>query len=191
MNIKNDNYIQISGWMINELELKGNELLLYALIHGFCQDGKSVFKGSLNYIMSWLNISKPTCIATIQSLIDKGLIVKTIIYNKNSVASCEYYTNRSRNIEPSQTNNKVEKGGKEILPPHEGKNAEGGKETLPGWSKNFTRGGKETLPNKANDNAKENATVADKTDFEALSEKYFGKNAFDAEFSKKAATFFT
>ena len=45
--------------MINELDLKGNELLVYALIHGFCQDGKSVFKGSLNYIMAWLNISKP------------------------------------------------------------------------------------------------------------------------------------
>lgn len=193
MNIKNDNYIQISGWMINELELKGNELLLYALIHGFCQDGKSVFKGSLNYIMSWLNISKPTCIATIQSLIDKELIVKTIIYNKNSVAGCEYYTNRSRNIEPAQTNNdnKVEKGGKEILPHCKGKNAEDSKETLLGWSKNLTRGGKETLPNNTTDSTKDNATVAYKTDFEALSEKYFGKNAFDAEFSRKAATFFT
>lgn len=193
MNIKNDNYIQISGWMINELELKGNELLLYALIHGFCQDGKSVFKGSLNYIMSWLNISKPTCIATIQSLIDKELIVKTIIYNKNSVAGCEYYTNRSRNIEPAQTNNdnKVEKDGKEILPHYKGKNAEDGKETLLEWSKNLTRGSKETLSNNTTDNTKDNATVADKTDFEALSEKYFGKNAFDAEFSRKAATFFT
>ena len=83
--------------MINELDLKGNELLVYALIHGFCQDGKSVFKGSLNYIMAWLNISKPTAIACIQSLIDKGMIVKSIIYNKNSVAGCEYYTKKSRN----------------------------------------------------------------------------------------------
>lgn len=178
MNIKNDNYIQILGWMINELDLKGNELLVYALIHGFCQDGKSVFKGSLNYIMSWLNISKPTCIATIQSLIDKGLIVKTVIYNKNSVAGCEYYTTKSRNIETVQKNNS--------------KNEEkGGKETLLGWSKNFTRGGKETLPNNTTNNTKDNATAANKTDFEALSEKYFGKNAFDAEFSRKAAAFFT
>ena len=207
MNIKNDNYIQISGWMINELELKGNELLAYALIHGFCQDGKSVFKGSLNYIMTWLNISKPTCITTIQSLIDKGLIVKTVIYNKNSVAGCEYYTNRSRNLETLPVNNSEkeknggkeilppqekndETGGKEILPPQEEKNSEGGKETLLGWSKNFTRGGKETLPNNTTYNDKDNATVADNANFEALSEKYFGKNAFDAEFSRKAAVFF-
>ena len=193
MNIKNDNYIQILGWMINELDLKGNELLVYALIHGFCQDGKSVFKGSLNYIMSWLNISKPTCIATIQSLIDKGLIVKTVIYNKNSVAGCEYYTTKSRNVETDQKNNSKneEKGGKEILPPKNEKVTEGGKETLPGWSGNFTRGGKETLPNNTNDNTKNNATAANKTDFEALSEKYFGKNAFDADFPRKAAAFFT
>ena len=193
MNIKNENYIQVSGWMINELGLRGNELLAYALIHGFCQDGKSVFKGSLNYIMSWLNISKPTCIATVQSLIDKGLIVKTIIYNKNSVAGCEYYTNRSRNTETPETENpkKEEKGGKEILPPQEKKEAEGGKETLPGWSKNLTRGGKETLPNNTNNIANDNTTAANKTDFEALSEKYFGKNAFDADFTRKAAAFFT
>lgn len=208
MNIKNENYIQISGWMINELDLKGNELLVYALIHGFCQDGKSVFKGSLNYIMAWLNISKPTAIACIQSLIDKGMIVKSIIYNKNSVAGCEYYTKKSRNTEsetPKIPQN-VEKGGKEILPPQnekepEGskeflppqneKRLEGGKETLLGCSKKFTRGGKETLPYNTTDNTKDNATAANKTNFEALSEKYFGKNAFDAEFSRKAATFFT
>ena len=192
MNIKNDNYIQILGWMINELNLKGNELLVYALIHGFCQDGKSVFKGSLNYIMSWLNISKPTCIATIQSLIDKGLIVKTVIYNKNSVAGCEYYTTKSRNVETNQKNNSKndEKGGKEILPPQNEKVTEGGKETLPGWSENFTSGGKETLPNNTNDNTKNNATAANKTYFEALSEKYFGKNAFDFSFADKAAAFF-
>ena len=208
MNIKNENYIQISGWMINELDLKGNELLVYALIHGFCQDGKSVFKGSLNYIMAWLNISKPTCIACIQSLIDKGMVVKSIIYNKNSVAGCEYYTKKSRNIEselqkipqkeekggkeilPPQ-NKKELKGSKEILPPQTEKKSEGGKETLPGWSKNLTRGGKEILPNNTNDNTKNSATAVKKTDFEILCEKYFGKNAFDSDFPRKAAAFFS
>lgn len=193
MNIKNENYIQISGWMINELDLKGNELLVYALIHGFCQDGKSVFKGSLNYIMAWLNISKPTCIACIQSLIDKGMVVKSIIYNKNSVAGCEYYTKKSRNIESElqKIPQKEEKGGKEILPPQTEKKSEGGKETLPGWSKNLTMGGKEILPNNTNDNTKDSATAVKKTDFEILCEKYFGKNAFDSDFPRKAAAFFS
>ena len=74
MNIKNENYIQISGWMINELDLKGNELLVYALIHGFCQDGKSVFKGSLNYIMSWLNISKAKSYEKAKSNLKKAVL---------------------------------------------------------------------------------------------------------------------
>lgn len=185
MSIKNDNYIQISGWMINELSLKGNELLVYALIHGFCQDGKSVFRGSLNYIMAWLNISKPTCIECLKNLIDKGLIIKAVIHNKNSVAGCEYYTTKSRNIEPEQINEheKGGKGGKEILPP-----PKGGKDSLPGWSENLTTGGKEFLPNNTSNNTKDNAA---ENDLEVLSEKYFGKNAFDADFSRKAAAFFS
>lgn len=35
------------------------------------------------------------------------------------------------------------------------------------------------------------AAIIQSEDFKALSEKYFGKNAFDAEFSRKAANFFT
>ena len=53
-----NNYIVIQGWMINQLNLKGNELLCYALIYGFSQDGKSEFIGSASYIAGWLNIDK-------------------------------------------------------------------------------------------------------------------------------------
>ena len=35
----NENYILITGWMVNELKLKGSELFVYALIYGFSQDG--------------------------------------------------------------------------------------------------------------------------------------------------------
>ena len=74
---KNENYIVIQGWMINELGLKGNELLIYALLYGFSQDEKSEFTGSLNYISKWLNIkSKHTVISVIDSLIKKGLVKK-------------------------------------------------------------------------------------------------------------------
>lgn len=33
--VKNENYLVIQGWMITELKLKGNELLIYAIIYGF------------------------------------------------------------------------------------------------------------------------------------------------------------
>lgn len=74
---KNENYIHISGWMVNELKLKGNELLVYALIYGFSQDGESEFKGSLNYMMGWLGCrSKHTVINAVNALVDRGLVEK-------------------------------------------------------------------------------------------------------------------
>lgn len=68
-----DNYILIQGWMIEELDLRGNELLAYALIHGFCQDGQSEFGGSTGYVATWLNISKRSAIKVLQNLTEKGL----------------------------------------------------------------------------------------------------------------------
>lgn len=74
-NIK-DCFITIQSWMITDLNLKGNELLLYALIYGFSQDGQNTFNGSLNYMMTWLNCGKQTILNTLNSLIDKKLIKK-------------------------------------------------------------------------------------------------------------------
>ena len=56
-----NNYIAIQGWMIQQLGLKGNELLAYALIHGFSQDQTSQFTGSIAYIQQWLNCARQTC----------------------------------------------------------------------------------------------------------------------------------
>lgn len=69
-----DNYVVIQGWMCNELELKGNELLVYALIYGFSQDNKSLFMGSRTYIADTFNISLPTVDKALNSLKDKHLI---------------------------------------------------------------------------------------------------------------------
>lgn len=76
--MKNEGYINIQGWMINELKLKGNELLLYALIYGFSQDGKSQYRGSISYIQNALQISNRGAINNINGLLEKKLIYKTI-----------------------------------------------------------------------------------------------------------------
>ena len=117
--MKRDNYITIQGWMVSELGLSGNELILYALIYGFSQDGETSFSGSLSYICKWLNVSKPTAINLLKSLVERGVIIKeeNII---NSIKFCKY---RSFN------------GGKETLP------------VVNILSENEHLGGKETLPN--------------------------------------------
>jgi len=87
--IKNENFYVVHGWMLNELQLKGNELLVYAIIYGFSQTENQRFTGSLNYLSEFTGATKQTVINAINSLISKGLIDKTErVYN--GVKFCEY-----------------------------------------------------------------------------------------------------
>lgn len=89
--IGNENHITIDGWMINELNLKGNELIVYALIYGFSQDGQSEFYGSRSYIAEWCNTSLPTIDKALNELILKEYILKrtetinNVIFNRYKV----------------------------------------------------------------------------------------------------------
>lgn len=74
--VKDNNFIAIQGWMRTKLNLKGNELLIYALIYGFSQDGESRFKGSRKYIADWCGCSLNTVDRSLSSLVDKGLLAK-------------------------------------------------------------------------------------------------------------------
>lgn len=76
--MQSNNYIVIQGWMCNELGLKGNELLIFAMIHGFSQDGVSKYYGGRKYIADTFNISLPTVDKALQGLLDKEYIVKHI-----------------------------------------------------------------------------------------------------------------
>ena len=70
------NYLTIQGFMRTKLNLKGNELLVYALIYGFSQDGKSWFTGSANYISEWVGITRQNVMAILKRLVEKELIIK-------------------------------------------------------------------------------------------------------------------
>ena len=75
--IKDNNYYQVSGWMVNQLGLSGRELHAYAIIYGFTQDEETEFNGSLKYIMEWLGTSSfHTVLRALNSLQEKGLITK-------------------------------------------------------------------------------------------------------------------
>ena len=91
--IKSENYIVIQGWMIKDLKLKGNELIIYAVIYGFSQLESQKFTGSLQYLAEWTNSTKQSVIKCLKSLIKKNLIVKeeNII---NGVKFCEYYSTK-------------------------------------------------------------------------------------------------
>ena len=84
-----DNYVAIQGWMITDLNLKGNELLIYAVIYGFSQDGESQFTGSLQYLADWCKSSKESARKVVKNLLEKQLLIKedNIV---NGIKFCKY-----------------------------------------------------------------------------------------------------
>ena len=68
--------VTLQPWMVTDLKLKRNELLVFALVYGYSQDGQSDFRGSRNYISKVFNISLPTVDKALKSLVDKELLIK-------------------------------------------------------------------------------------------------------------------
>lgn len=87
--VNSDGYINIQGWMVSELGLKGNELLIYAIIYGFSQDGESKFTGSLQYLADWTNSTKQGVQKVLKSLLEKQLLLKDE-KTLNNIKFCEY-----------------------------------------------------------------------------------------------------
>ena len=121
--ILDDNYYQVSGWMLNRLHLKGTELQIYAIIYGFSQDGESKFTGSLQYLCDFTLSSKPTVIKALKGLVDKGYIIKA-----EKVVNGIKFNEYSADLLVVK---KLNSGGKETLPEVVKKLNSGGKETLP------------------------------------------------------------
>ena len=74
--VKDENYFVVKGWMINRLNLKGSELLIYSIIYGFSQDGESEFSGSLKYLSEFTGLSRSTVITALKMLVDKKLLIR-------------------------------------------------------------------------------------------------------------------
>lgn len=115
--MNDENYINIQWWMINRLDLKWNELILYAIIYWFSQDWKNKYRWSLRYIQNALKISKNTVISTLNKLIEKWLIEKTDHKDWNLYSA----KTGSSEIEPGAKTEpgvvqKLNQGGAEIEP---------------------------------------------------------------------------
>ncbi len=134
--IKDENYINLQGWMVTKLGLRGQELVCYALIYGFSQDGQSKYSGSSSYIAEWLKITKHAAREVLKKLVNKGLLVK---HDKtvNGVKLCDYTA-----VIPGGSNNDVV--GQ--------KDTGGWVENVPGVGQKHTGGGSKTYPHNNIDN---------------------------------------
>ena len=74
MEVKDGTYVNIQSFMVNELHLSGNALIIYAVIYGFSQDGESWFTGSRSYLAAWCQASKSTVSRNLETLCAYGLI---------------------------------------------------------------------------------------------------------------------
>lgn len=90
--VNNANYVCLQGWMIKELQLKGNELIIFAIIYGFSQAPGNKFQGSLQYLADWTGTTKETVQAALKKLLNKNLIIKEPIY-VNKVKYVRYFVN--------------------------------------------------------------------------------------------------
>jgi len=81
-------YVTIQDWML-DLGLTGTELMAYAVICSFGQDGKW-FQGSASYLGWWMGTKrKATVLDALSALVKKGLIKKRERLD-GGVRRCDY-----------------------------------------------------------------------------------------------------
>lgn len=121
--MKDENFFTVKGWMVNRLKLKGNELMVYAIIYGFSQNGE-FHKISTRYISEAIGgVDAKTARAAIESLEKKGLIQK----DQEDVAGV---TVNSFRVAQDMVGEKFP-GGREKFPGGGGENFPGGREKFP------------------------------------------------------------
>ena len=74
--MKKFDYIVIQAPMISDLGLKGNSLLLFALIHSYTRDQKHTFRASLKDMAEWFTTSENAINSTLKALVKSGYINK-------------------------------------------------------------------------------------------------------------------
>lgn len=97
--MRDDNFVTIQGWMVNRLGLRGDELMTYALVYGFSQDGCGWYTGGRPYLKSWLGCGEKKAGRLLNGLVEKGLLVK-----REAVAAhqgtCFCYQAKGVDLEP-------------------------------------------------------------------------------------------
>lgn len=104
MEVKDGTYVNIQSFMVNELHLSGNALIIYAVIYGFSQDGDSWFTGSRSYLAAWCQASKSTVSRNLETLCADGLIERRE-HVKAGVLLVEYRAVRGAQNEQGRTQN--------------------------------------------------------------------------------------
>lgn len=109
--IKNKaDYYCVFGFMITDLKLSGSELIVYAIIYKFSSDRVNKFFGFQRYLAEWAGINERHVRRVLDSLLEKGLIIKSEEY-KNNVKFVQYQAVLSNSIASPATPEMSEMSG--------------------------------------------------------------------------------
>lgn len=141
--MQTESYVVLRPFMVEELGLKGSELVAYALIYGFSQDGESWFTGSARYVADWCGITRRNAINVLQKLTDKGLVEKV-----RTDQGCAYRVCKNITGEKTSLVKKHHRTGEKTSPAGEKTSPVTGEKTSPNNIGDITS-------NKNSDNARE------------------------------------
>lgn len=141
--MQTESYVVLRPFMVEELGLKGSELVAYALIYGFSQDGESWFAGSAQYVADWCGITRRNAINVLQKLTDKGLVEKV-----RTGQGCAYRVCKNITGEKTSPVKKHHRTGEKTSPAGEKTSPVTGEKTSPNNIGDITS-------NKNSDNARE------------------------------------
>lgn len=107
--IRDSNFVNIQYWMVKDLKLTGNELLVYAIIWGFSQDGKSTFAGGIGYLEKFTGAARNTIRKILKQLEEKGYIARE--HADRDGIQCDKY----RTV-PAENRGVKNEGGQKLTP---------------------------------------------------------------------------
>ena len=71
-----EQFVKLHTWMATDLHLTGNELIVFAVIHGYTVSCGS-YKGGMEMLGKWCGVSRQHAYRHLQPLIEKGLVKQT------------------------------------------------------------------------------------------------------------------
>lgn len=90
--VKNESSIHIYGWMLNDLNLSWNDLIVYATIFSFTNGTDDhCYHGSASYLGEWCWLQRRQIMNILKSLEERWLIIRKE-RNVNGVKFVDYFT---------------------------------------------------------------------------------------------------
>ena len=92
--MKEDRFIVLHEWMWRDLGLVGNDLIVYAMVYGFSQQGEGSWHGSTRDLPAWTGVPERSGRRSLQKLTEMGLIAKTDWTDDKNQNRCLYQVTR-------------------------------------------------------------------------------------------------